>query len=127
MKIDFNQTLTDIDGKLIQTSAEDESPITLGTLCRNALLPNYQREQNVSADEKMKRWALARKTQRGVVDLKVEEIAKLKECAALGYAPAILGPICDLLDPQTHEAEAVQETPKPVALAAKPVEEPSKK
>lgn len=108
MKIDFTQTLKDIKGKPIQTSEKDTTPISLGTLCQNALLAQYDSERNLDGTEKMKRWKLARKIDRGVVDLQAEDISKIKEVVGKGFGPSVLGPVYELLDPEVFEAEPVK-------------------
>ncbi len=96
MKVDVTQCLTAIDGQPLQ---DDGQPILLRTACINALMATLQEDQKQTGEEKLNAWTLAKRLQEeDQPDLKVEEVAKLKERVGLCYSPAIVGPAYQILD-----------------------------
>lgn len=93
MTINFEAEVKSLNGKTIMLDLETVG--TLGKLCVEALLSPS--EKNVSGKEKFERWELARKLH-GEVDLKAEEVTKIKELAGDRYAAGVVGPIYDLLE-----------------------------
>ena len=74
--------------------------LTLAVIAENALLQAYSDEQNLSGEEKIKRYALARKiADNPKTDLSAEEIALLKKLIAKSYNPLITGQSWHMLDP----------------------------
>lgn len=98
MKIDFNAILITIDGKEMNLDAEGKQKASLATVCKNALISGNER--NLTGKEKLERWELAKKLD-GIVDLKVEEVAKIKEVVGDMYAASVVGPAYELLEKTT--------------------------
>lgn len=101
--VDFSTKFTQIDGTpfLDANGKPDEKPATLGTVAVNALLANYPDEQNLPADEKVKRFVLAEKIQVHPTDalINVDDIALIKKLIAKGYPTLVVGQAWRLLDP----------------------------
>jgi len=96
MRIDFDAPLLDLKGEpLIENGVE----VTLGAIASNALLATYRDEQDLTGEEKVKRFRLA-VIARGAQDLSVEQIVLLKKLIAKAYSPLIVGRVFELLDPQ---------------------------
>ena len=92
MKIDFAKTIKTLDGK------ELDPPRTLGQISAEALLGNYP-DEKIDGDEKAKRLKLAlRIVDAKDVDLKSEEIAKIKRLVGIAYAPLVVGQAFDMLE-----------------------------
>ena len=90
LAVDFATSIKAIDGTDMRK--EDKNILTLNDVTQNALLASYQDEQNLSGEEKVKRWVLATKIDRQRKDpvLTVDDIA---------YNPLIVGQSWELLDP----------------------------
>jgi len=101
MKIDLNQELKKIDGTPLMQQEESSGSvvtlnkvITLKSICINALFGN---EKDLSGDDKMKRYLLAIKIEKGsIVDFSTEEIVLLKKLINQ-FFPTIVAPQCCLL------------------------------
>ena len=100
--IDFNMRIHDIGGKEIPTSPTDQSPVTLGKICEDALIANLPGD-NPTPDEKGNRFRLAMKVHEGK-DLVSEDITLLKKVIGLAYGPLIVGRAYELLDSQPPSA-----------------------
>ena len=76
LAVDFASPMNMIDGKTPMRN-EDKSIVTLGDVSENALLASFPDEQSLAGEEKMKRFALARKIheQRKDPVLTAEEVA----------------------------------------------------
>lgn len=88
MKINFSQSITNLAGEPLKERDENlketDKAITLSAICVNsllAILPDAQgRPQVVTGQEKVKRFQLAQKINRGgEIELETEEIAKIKD------------------------------------------------
>ena len=100
MALDFTQPITTLDGKPFKDPSGQVSDITLAVIAENALLQAYSDETNLSGEDKIKRYALARKIEDNKkVDLSAEEIALLKKLIAKSYNPLITGQSWHMLDP----------------------------
>ena len=126
MRIDFSTVLSDIaGGKLSWRSREGSlvvddhgrpKPMTLGSVCSEALLNNYDDDRGATGDAKLKRFRLAMKVgDGGEVELKVEEITELKTFIAKAFGPLIVGRAYDLLDPES-DAPAMAPKSRPTAV-----------
>lgn len=107
MKIDFNQELKAIDGETLlrtkrnrTTNAMEEVPATFQWAAVEALLTVQQNENNISGEDKAKRYDLALKIQeaKGPLDLPVEDVAFLKKLCDAHFTPLIVGQTRRLLD-----------------------------
>ena len=91
MKINFDQLIVDLDGKSIKERVVNEKgekdpdrEISLGQVCVNSLL--MPTDAKINGNEKVIRFKLAGKLHGGgEIDLKTEEIAKIKELIAVTY------------------------------------------
>jgi hypothetical protein len=107
---DFSANILDLNG---QPFADDfkcpadatgkrpcQDYATLGVIATRALLATLPDEQNLSGEEKFKRFALAMKIKDGGnVALNAEDIALLKKLVGKVYSPLIVGRAFPLLDP----------------------------
>jgi hypothetical protein len=77
-----------------------DDPATLGIVAMRALLAPYQGEENLSGEDKFKRFALAMKIKGGgEVPLSAEDTALLKKLIGKLYTPLVVGRAFPLLDP----------------------------
>jgi hypothetical protein len=100
--IDFATPITQIDGTTPLRSEGDKGKIiTLGDVAENALLGSFPDEQNLKGEDKIKRYAIARKIedQRKDPVLTADEIALIKTLIAKAYNPLVTGHAWKLLDP----------------------------
>lgn len=96
MKINFNQKLKTLDGKEVKDN--DGKPLTLGSVSVNALLSNIPNEK-VDGKEKVRRYELAKTLNRGgSIDVKSEDIVKIKELISQAYTTLIVGQTHELLE-----------------------------
>jgi hypothetical protein len=95
--VDFNTHILSIEGKDIPTSATDQSPVTLGKVCEDALIATLPGD-NPTPDEKGNRFRLAMKVHEGK-NLTSEDITLLKKVIGLAYGPLVVGRAIELLDP----------------------------
>lgn len=104
MKIKVNQPLKTIKGEEIKNEkiengkvVESKESFLLKDACVNALLAND--DEKIEGTEKMKRYLLASKIQQAnELDLKSEEIVKLKEAVGKAYGALIVGQVYQLLE-----------------------------
>lgn len=103
--VDFATPIKTIDGT--EMRKEDKSILTINEVTQNALLASYPDEQNLSGEEKVRRWVLAMKIdrQRKNPDLTADEIALIKKLIAKAYNPLIVGQSWSLLDPASVPKE----------------------
>jgi hypothetical protein len=74
-------------------------PVTLRSICVDALLANYPDEQGLTGSKKMERFKLADRISSGGTELKAEELAELKALIAKGFGVLAVGRAYALLDP----------------------------
>jgi hypothetical protein len=96
MKVDFNRGLIDLEGEVIK-NAKGESA-TLKGVTIDALLVAYQDEQNLSGEDKVKRFALASKINKGTDEVTVEEISLIKKLIGKAYSALVVGQAWDILE-----------------------------
>ncbi len=96
MLIDFDEVLKTVDGLKMAIAQDSKEKATLQMVCREALLSN-ESSKGISGKEKFERWELAKKL-KGPVDLKTDEVAKLKELLGVVYGPTVVGPAYELLE-----------------------------
>ncbi len=97
MKIDFTQVLKDLDGNAIKGLDCD---ITLGFICVDALLAPLKGEtERPNAGDAIRRYEFAKAIHKGEeIDLKVEDIALLKDRILKTRTTLIYGLTSDMLE-----------------------------
>ena len=100
MAYDFKSPILTIDGKPFTGADGKVIETTLGSICTNALLSDYQ-DEKLTGEQKYKRYELAK----AINDhhdwhLSVEELALIKTMVAKAYNPLITGQVFDMLDPK---------------------------
>lgn len=114
MRIDFSQGLVGFDDEpmtqpVIGKSGEanradggalEREPITLQTICINALMTDLESDKKATGVEKVARWDFAQRIHHadGPLDLKPKEITDLQERIGQGFGPAIVGPAFRMLE-----------------------------
>lgn len=105
MKVKLNQCLLKIDGEKLYKEimeggklVETKNEFQLKDVCINALMANIEGDK-IDGLEKMKRYLLATKIQKAnELDLKSEEIVKLKELIGKVYGVLIVGQAYEMLE-----------------------------
>ena len=98
MKIRFDETMKDLDGKAIIGDGRD---LTLKQIACNALSLIFNDEQNLSGEEKAKRGLLAMRIYANTeIDLTVEEVALIKKLIGKAYGPLIVAQAWEILENQ---------------------------
>lgn len=132
MKIDFNYKFKTLDGEVIPERPDEKivdkdgkktikkhPPFTLKKVCENVLLAPDTDEtgeaKEMSGEEKAKRYGLAKRiyTGTGLVDLRVEEIALLKELIGKIYPTLTSGQAWEILDPHSAAEKKTESQEKP--------------
>lgn len=96
---------TGVDGKGQPTFTESK-PLTLRTVCAQALTANYQDEKNLDPKKKAERGWLAMKIHNHpdpVIDLSVEDVALCKELIGKRYNPLVVATAWETLDPESKK------------------------
>lgn len=102
MKRNFDAPILNLEGKPF-----DGNP-TLKTICFMAINAQAMGDERMTGDEKLKLFAVVSKvTSGGIVDLKAEDIAVLKERIGKTMFPVIVGRAFELLDADPSEPELV--------------------
>jgi hypothetical protein len=97
MKIDFSAAIKDFDGDAVK---DGDKEATLGRVACTALLASYADEQNLSAEDKVKRFRLAEIAAKGgAQEVKVDDVALMKKLIGKAFAPLIGGRAYDLIEP----------------------------
>ena len=98
MVIFLGKSLVTLDGEVISDMKGD--PSTVRGVAIEALLAIYKDEENLSGEEKMKRWELASKIKADPdpVELAVEEVALLKKLIGKAYGAMIVGQAWKVLE-----------------------------
>lgn len=96
MKINFDTILKDMFNKEMEDAG---GKVTLRRVATEALMAIY-RDENISGEEKFKRYQLCIKVNTAPSDLewKAEEVTKLKDLIGKGYGPMVVGRAFDLLE-----------------------------
>lgn len=116
MKIDFNKTINDLDGKPVELAAavmrdgveiKPAEYMTLRYVACNALMSHFPDEHNLPGEKKAERLALAllangdtkiQAHKRPAVDLKPEQVAEIKQVIGKLYGPLPVGRAYELLN-----------------------------
>lgn len=94
MKIDLTAQILDLKGEAL------DPPMTLRDVCTMALLSTLRDDDKLNGPQKADLFALAlRMVDATEVDLKVEDVALLKDRIGRGYPPITVGRAYALLDP----------------------------
>ena len=89
MKIDFSAAIKDFDGDAVK---DGDKEATLGRVACTALLASYADEQNLPAEDKVKRFRLAEIAAKGgAQEMKVDDVALMKKLIGKAFAPLIVG------------------------------------
>jgi len=93
-KINFDVVLKNLEGKPLKDG--DGKDLTMARACRNAL---HVMDEKATGDEKYKNYVLALKVgDGGDVDLKSEEITRIKDYIGKNMYPIVVGPVWDFLE-----------------------------
>ena len=98
MKINFDQELKTLDDQPIISESKG---VTLKSAAVNALLAIYPDEQNLSGEEKAKRYVLATRIYANSgdkPDLSLEDIVLIKKLIGKAYGPLIVGQSFQILE-----------------------------
>jgi len=117
-KIDFNETLKDLKGKVItQPTFDDDGEVNgkedmnLGMVAIDCLMGLDEGDKNMKGTDKYKRHKLATRINASqedeeLLELKAEDIAKIKKLIGKRYTPRIVGPAYDLIENVSDEADS---------------------
>jgi hypothetical protein len=118
MLVAFDTVLRDLDGKPLPEDKDkpEGAQATLKKASIESLLAIYQDEQNLSGEDKLKRWQLATKINgsNGPAEFTVEEVALVKKLIGKAYNPLITGQAWTILEarPPLVAAEKLTEEVK---------------
>lgn len=106
MLIDVSKSILDLEGRPVKNSEKDDDFLTLKQALLLALSRGDKQGSGLTVSETIKRTDLAQKIQKaeGELELKAEDIAKLKELLAgliqtIGFNPIVSGLVMKILDP----------------------------
>jgi len=106
--VNFNDVLKNLRGEELKDVTDGkEQPITLKTVCVEALLTSYPKEE-LSGTEKMKRYRIAKKIDDlngEALLLSVDELKQVKDLVGTRFSPLIVGAAYAILDPTELEAK----------------------
>jgi hypothetical protein len=98
MLINFTHEIKQLDGKSIPGLGGKEKT-TLKDVAVDALLAQFQDEQNLSGEEKCKRYVLATRIYgNDEIELTVEEVALIKKLIGRGFSPLVVGQAYSMLE-----------------------------
>lgn len=93
----FDVVIQDLSGSTVVD--QDGASITLRSIAIGALMASYKDEQDISGDEKLSRYELAVKINKGgKVEITAEEISKLKKLIGKGFNVLAVGQAYKLLE-----------------------------
>ncbi len=103
MKVDVTQTLTALSGEAVREPAAEDGEkgkeFTLRAACVNALMAVMEKDNNLSGEDKLKSFELAKRIQNDPEpDLTPEELTKIKDRVGKAYGPVIVGPVFTILN-----------------------------
>lgn len=102
MKINTEKTLKTLDGENIKR--DNNQDVLVKDVILNSLLANFPDEQNLSGEEKVKRYALATKVHQNTdPDLSIEELAMIKKLVGKMYTALIVGQMWEILEGKTDK------------------------
>lgn len=100
MKIDFKQVMMSVFNKPLTDEEIDESGVvkkkdlTLGAVAMSALLARLDGDDKLSGEKKAQRHSLAHQIVNASepLELKVEDVALIKDLIGKGFGPNVVGP-----------------------------------
>jgi hypothetical protein len=99
MKIDFSAVIKDLEGDAVKDGEKDA---TLGRVACAALLASYADEQNLPAEDKVKRFHLAEVAAKGgEQEMKIDDVALIKTLIGKAFAPLVVGRAYDIIEPSS--------------------------
>lgn len=107
MKVDFNKKLVSLKGK--ELKAKDSKgklvPMTLGDACAEGLLVVLETDNKEGGQSKYTRWKLAGRiiNSKVAIEIKVEDMALIKERVGKMYGAVVVGPVFDLIEEPQKE------------------------
>ncbi|MFA6358683.1 MAG: hypothetical protein WCY09_08530 [Candidatus Omnitrophota bacterium] len=98
MTVLLGKGLVTLDGEVILDQKSE--PATVRGVAIEALFATFKDEENLSGEEKLKRWELASKIKASSdpVELAVEEVALLKKLIGKAYGALIVGQAWKVLE-----------------------------
>ena len=97
MKIDFSALIKDLAGDAVKDGEKDA---TLGRVACTALLASYADEQNLPAEDKVKRFRLAEIAAKGgEQEMKVDDVAFIETLIGKAFARLIVERAYDIIEP----------------------------
>jgi len=98
MVVNLGKGLFTLDGEIIPDMKNE--PATVRGVAIEALFATFKGEENLSGEEKMKRWELASKikAESDPVEMTVEEVALLKKLIGKAYGALIVGQAWKVLE-----------------------------
>src|SRR5262249_33931299 len=97
MKIDFSAVIKDLDGAPVKDGDKDA---TLGRVACTALLASYADEQNLPAEDKVRRFRLAEIAAKGGEGGgKGEDAALIKQLIGKAFGPPVVARAYDIIEP----------------------------
>ena len=98
MTVFLGKGLVTLDGEVILDQKNE--PATVRGVAIEALFATFKDEENLSGEEKLKRWELASKIKASSdpVELVVEEVALLKKLIGKAYGTLIVGQAWRILE-----------------------------
>lgn len=98
MKVNFDATMKDLDGKDIPVSDTDGRPITLKLVAIRALTTPIREDENLKGEEAFKRLELARKVNAGgEVELDPADAVLIRDRAPKVWTMVIAGQAYEML------------------------------
>jgi len=102
MRLDVSKVLKGIDGRDMTDATG--APATLGAVAVIALTGNYADEPQLAGEEKFARYELAlRMVRGGVVELTVDQLAKIKALIGKGLGVAAVGAAWSAIEAGSQE------------------------
>jgi len=104
MIIKLTHEFKNMEGEPLNNPFSKDKPLTMLSLCVNALVGMDLEGEKTSGEDKMKRYLLAERMMENgkEIDLKADEIVTLKSLIAKRFAPIIVGPAWRILEPEEN-------------------------
>lgn len=111
MQVDFSTQMVDIEGEPMEESKlkADGSPVmdgdkpvmlklSVARVAKRVLLAGFDDEKGLSGEDKLARWTLAQRINKGTKNYHAEDIALVKRLIAKAYTAAVVGPAYAILE-----------------------------
>lgn len=98
MQINLNKAVETLYGTIIPEGPESDKPLTLKSVCVNALLMDHQ-DEKLTGKEKFERYLIAKKITAAAEDvsLELEEAVLVKDLVARVYTPIVIGALFEAM------------------------------